>query len=225
MGAIRPGESGTQLRFLTMPEDRNKIAQALSEEELSGFLDALAALPAEERKLRHIQAKAEEMGIVLSLESARTFRNTTFARHLERIRRRREKARGIAQAVGDGTGRAINEATLGLMAEQIFDELNADADATGDDEEPARLDLEKLDTLTKAASRIQKGFGEVDRVKALLAESQAKLAEYAARERDRAEKSAAARADLAKLRDPKSALTDEDRAAIVHKVDQVLGLA
>ena len=210
-----------------MTAERNKIASALTDEELEAFMAELAALPPGKRPARVIKEMAERHGIVLSIESARTFKRTTFQRHLSRIRRRAEKAADIAQIVGDGSGRTLNEAALGIMAEKIFDELNTDDDATGEDEdtEPARLDLEKLDTLTKAAARIQKGFGEVDRVKTLLAESQAKLREYEAKEKDRAEKAAAARADLAKLRDPKSALTDEDRAAIVHKVDQVLGLA
>jgi hypothetical protein len=197
-----------------MAEDRNKIAQALTDEELTQFVEDLIALPAAERTLAAIKAKAAERNIAISLESARTFRNTTFARHLDRLRRRKEKAQSIAAMVGDGTGRTLNEAALGIMAEQIFDELSADADATGDDEEPSRIDLDKMDALTKAAARIQKGFGEVDRVKMLLSESQAKLREYEVRDAERKKKAAEVEKD--------EALDDGQKAA---KWRQIFGMA
>jgi hypothetical protein len=207
-----------------MPEDRNKIATSLTLEELDAFVEALAAKPGKERTLEAIRALAAEHGITISLMSAKSFRDTTFGRHLERLRRRNEKSQRIAAMVGDGSGRTLNEASLGIMAEKIFDELNADDDATGDDEEPARLDLEKVDTLTKAAARIQKGFGEVDRVKTLLAESQAKLREFERKEAEREEKVKAAEKDLAKLRDATGGISDAERAAIVATVDDILGI-
>lgn len=176
--------------------DRNKIASELTPRQLADFIDDLARLPRKNRTLAEIAQRAEALGLVVSLMSAKSFRDTTFKRHLARIARRQDKAQKITALVGDGSGRALNEAALGIMAEQIFDELNTDADATEDDEEHSRLDLEKIDTLTKAAARIGKGFGEVDRVKALLAESQAKLREYEAREAERAEKTAQAKRQL-----------------------------
>lgn len=186
----------------------------MTPEELLEFNEWLAAKSGKERTLERIVEYAAERGIKISAMSARSYRNTTFARHLERIRRRKEKAERITAVVGDNTGRTLNEATLGILAEQIFDELNTDADATGDDEEPARLDLEKVDTLTKAAARIQKGFGEVDRVKALLAESQAKLREFAAREEERKKKASEVAAD--------TSLSDEQKTA---KWREIFGMA
>lgn len=198
--------------------DRNTIARTLTLEELAKFNEELSALPAGKRTLQAIVDRAAELGIVISVESARSFRNTTFKRHLDRMRRRQEKSQKIAATIGDGSGRTLNDANRTILAEKIFDELNADDDATGDEGEPARLDLEKMDLMTKAVQRLGKGFVDAERLEVALKESQAKLKEY---ER----KADAARAELSKLRDPKAGLSDEDRAAIVNKVDQVLGLA
>lgn len=196
-----------------MTEDRNKIAQALTVEQLDQFVTELATMPGKERTLDAIRAKAGELGITISLMSAKTFRDTTFARHLARVERRKAKAGHLAELVADGTGRTINEAALGIMAEKIFDELNKADDAAEDEEQATPLDLEKLDTLTRASARIQKGFGEVDRVKALLAESQAKLREFEAREKEREEKAKEAAKTVADR-----SLSPEDREARLREI-------
>lgn len=207
-----------------MPEDRNTIARELSPEELDSFVERLASLPGRERTLAAIRAAAAERGIVISLESARTFRNTTFQRHVERMRRRKEKAQHLTALVSDGTGRTLNDANAAILAEQIFDELNTDADETGDDDEPARLDLEKLDAMTLAVSRLRRGDVQREALEAQLRESDAKVRALEAREKEREEKIKAAAKDLEKLRDPQSGLSDSERAAIVATVDNILGL-
>lgn len=209
--------------------DRNTIARELTDEDLEKFLAALVARKPGERRLRDIREMAAEHGIRISLESARSFRNTTFEKHLQRIAHRKEKAGHIAQLVGDGSGRTINEAALGIMAEKIFDELNAEddsADIAGELGSSARtpLDVERMGDLALAASRIQKSFGEVDRVKALLVESEAKVRAFEVREKERVEKARAAEKALEKLRDPEADLSEKERAAIVATVDEVLGI-
>jgi DNA repair exonuclease SbcCD ATPase subunit len=205
--------------------DRNTIARSLPIEELEKFNAELAALPAKDRTLQAIATRAAALGIIISVESARSFRNTTLRRHLERMRRRQEKSQRIATHLGDGSGRTLNDANRTILAEKIFDELNADDDATGDDEEPARLDLEKLDTMTKAVQRLGKGFVDAEKLEAQLKIAEARLRELEDKAREREAKAAAARAELQKLRDPKAGLSDDDRAAIVNKVDEILGLA
>lgn len=176
--------------------DKNTIAKNLTDDELSVFIDELASLPRGQRTLRKIQEMAATRDLVISPESARSFRDTTFQRHLKRMERRKEKATNLAAMVADGTGRTLNDANAAILAEKIFDELNTDDDETGDDGEPARLDLEKLDALSLAVSRLRRGDQQRELLEAKLKETEAKLREYEAREKDRAEKALAARAAL-----------------------------
>lgn len=195
-----------------MPEpsfDRNTIAQSLTIDELDAFVAELAALPAKRRTLAAIQSKAAERGIVISLMSATSFRNTTFARHLDRMRRRKEKAESIVGLASEGTGRTLNDANAAILAERIFDELNADADLTGDEDEPARMDLEKVDALSKAVARLRRGDVDREALEAKLRESEAKLRELQAKEAERAEKKEALKAQLSAAANKKGGLTKE----------------
>ncbi len=171
--------------------DRNKIAAALTDEELSAFLEKLSALAPGQRTLEAIKAMAAGMEIVISVESARTFRNTTFRRHLERMRRRREKAEHLVALAGDGTGRALGDAAAGMLAEQVFDELNGIADATGDDDDPTPMDIEKGEALSRIIGRLRAGDVARETTEAKLRKVEAELRAYAAREKEREEKKAA----------------------------------
>lgn len=202
-----------------MATERNKIAASLTDEELEAFMAELAKLPPGSRPARVIQEMAERHGIVLSVESARTFKRTTFQKHLDRIARRKEKAGHIAAVVGDGSGRTLNEAALGIMAEKIFDELNAEDDneeIAGELGSSARtpLDADRIGSLALSAARIQKSFGEVDRVKAMNAKLEAELREYKARDEERQSRAAEVEKD--------TTLSDEEKAV---KWRQIFGMA
>lgn len=193
--------------------DKNTIAKSLTDEELFEFLEKLSTLPPGKRTLEAIKSMAGERGIRISVESARTFRNTTFAKHLERMRRRREKAEHIVALAGDGTGRALGDAAASMLAEQIFDELNTVADETGDDENPTPLDIERAEAFSRMIARLRSGDVAREALEAKLLESQAKLREYEAREKDREEKKAVLKAQLTKA-EKKGGLTKETIAQI-----------
>jgi hypothetical protein len=192
-----------------MSFDRNKIAQSLTDEELQAFIDALIALPGKERTLAAIKARAAELGISVSLESAKSFRSTTFQRYLARVERRAEKAQHIAQLAGDSTGARLGEASAAILAEKIFDELNTDDDAQGADEEPARLDLDKVELLSKSLARLRRGDVDREALQARLRESEGKVKEMEAKEKERAEKKAALQEQLTNAAAKKGGLTKE----------------
>lgn len=76
----------------------NKIEQTLPLAQLQAFLEELKALSAKPT-LSQIQASAKRYGIDVSLMGARTFRKTTFADHLARLQRGREKTETILTAL------------------------------------------------------------------------------------------------------------------------------
>jgi hypothetical protein len=159
--------------------DRNAIAQELTVEQLDAFVSALAAKPGKERTLAAIQQLAAQMGITISLMSAKAFRDTTFERHLQKIR----AAQSIAMQVEEieGGGNTMADASAKLISKRIFQKL-----MEMEEDEDAGIDI---DELTLALSRLRQG----DVQKAALA---AKLREYEAREKERAEKSSQARRQL-----------------------------
>ncbi len=78
-----------------------KIANSLSHDQLVALLDELRALSGSPT-LAQVQAAAKKHGVLVSLEGAKTFRNTTFKAHLERLATGREKSAQILAAVREG---------------------------------------------------------------------------------------------------------------------------
>jgi hypothetical protein len=186
--------------------DRNTIAQELTAEQLDAFVTELAALPGKERTLRAIAEKAAALGIDVSLMSAKSFRDTTFARHLDRLRRASEKAEQIRTLQETGAGSTLADAAGTMLSEMIYDGLMA--------ENPDEIDIEKY---SLAISRMRKGDVE-------LANLRLKLEEAERRERDREAKIRAASEEMEKLRAPKKDFSDEDRQKVVAEVDRILGI-
>jgi hypothetical protein len=131
-----------------MAEDRNTIAQELTDEQLDRFVRELAALPKKERQLKHIRHKAAELGITISLMSATSFRNTTFQRYLAKM----EKAQKAAQLVEDVDrgGSTLADASAKLLSKRIFDQL-----MDAEDEDSA--EVVDLDQMTLAVARLRRG--------------------------------------------------------------------
>ena len=186
--------------------DRNTIAQELSVEELDTFICGLASLPGKERTLKAICEQAANLGITISLMSAKSFRDTTFATHLERLRRASEKAEQIKAIQQSGTGGTLADAAGAILSEAIYDGLLA--------ENPKDIDIEKY---SLAISRMRKGDVE-------LAGLRLKLEEGERREREREAKIKAASDEMEKLRHPKKDFSDEDRIKVVAEVDRILGI-
>lgn len=195
--------------------DRNAIAQSLTVEELDAFITRLAAKPGKERTLAAIQHLAAEMGITISLMSAKAFRDTTFERRLQAI----ERAKNVAQQVAaiEQGGTTMADASASLLSKHIFEQL---VDAT-DEDSAAEIDVEAL---SLAVSRLRRGNQQGQLVAAALEKAQAQIKEYEARENDRAQKAVAAEKAMEKLRDPGADLNEQERAAIVATVDEVLGI-
>lgn len=198
-----------------MPEDRNKIAQALTVEELDRFVAELAAMPGTERTLEKIKHRAAQLGIVISLESARTFRNSTFERHLEKLRRAQAVAAQV-EAIEQG-GTTLADASAKLLSKRIFDQL-IEAE---DEDSAAEIDV---DALSLAVSRLRRGNQQGQLVVAALQIAEKKVRDFEAKEIERAEKAKSAEAALDKLREPGGALSDSERASIVATVDEILGI-
>jgi hypothetical protein len=142
--------------------DRNTIAQELTVDQLDTFIRDLATLPGKERTLKAISEKAAALGINVSLMSAKSFRDTTFAKYLKRTERRREFAERIAAA--PSTGAKFADAAAENLAELVYDmteELTEIADEGGS------LDLKKASTTAFIVSKIRQGDIARDRLQLL----------------------------------------------------------
>lgn len=186
--------------------DRNKIAQELTVEQLSDFIGQLAELPGKERTLAAIQEKAATLGITISLMSAKSFRDTTFTRYLDKLSKAQEKAMQVRGMQEAGAGNTLADAAGALLSEVIFDALSA--------EDAKDIDIKKY---SLAIARMRQG--DV-RLRAL----ELDVKEFERRERERAEKNAAAAAQLQKLRDPSAGLNETERTAILDEVDRLMGV-
>lgn len=196
-----------------MPSDRNKIAQALSVEQLNAFIAELAALPGKDRTLEAIKARAAAMGIEISLMSAKAFRDTTFDRHLKRLAKAQELALQVAGMQEAGAGNTLADASAAMLSQSVFELLTEDGVLDDD----GKLDIRNAGKLAVIIEKLRTG-----NVKA--SELELKVKAYEAREAERAEKAKAADAAMQKLRDPGSDISDSERAAIVATVDEVLGI-
>jgi hypothetical protein len=191
-----------------MSEDRNTIAQELTDEQLDQFIRELAALPKKDRKLKHIRHKAAEMGITISLMSAKSFRDTTFQRYLGKMETAQRAARLVEDI--DKGGSTLADASAKLLSKRIFDQL-----MEAEDEDSA--EVVDLDQMTLAVARLRRGNVQQ-------AALEAKLAEMERIQRERDEKTAQAAAQLEKLRDPSAGLNQQERSAVLDTIDDLLGI-
>lgn len=185
--------------------DGNKIAQNLSVDELDAFIRELTELPGKERTLEAIKRKAAEKGITISLMSAKTFRDTTFERHLEKIRAAQDIALQVEQL--EQGGNTLADASAKLLSKRIFSKLME----AEDDDSAEEIDL---DALSLAVSRLRRGNQQERLVAAALKQAEAKLRELEAREKDRTDKAAAVEGD--------TSLTPEQKTA---KWREIFGMA
>jgi hypothetical protein len=132
--------------------DRNTIAQELSLDQLDKFIRELAALPGKDRTLKAISEKAAALGITISLMSAKSFRDTTFAKYLKRTERRREFAERVTSA--PLTGAKFADAAAENLAELVFDATEEMAEIA---DEGGRLDMKKAGATAFIISKIRQG--------------------------------------------------------------------
>lgn len=187
--------------------DRNAIAQELTVEQLDQFIRELADLPGKQRTLKAIAEKAAAMGIRISIMSAKSFRDTTFARHLDRLRTAQEVALQV-ENIEQG-GNTLANASAKLLGKRIFDQL-----LKAEEDDDAEVDV---DALSLSVSRLRQG----DVAHRTL---ELKLAEYEKRERERQEKNEQAAAQLRKLREPGAEVSGAERDAILDEVDRLMGV-
>jgi hypothetical protein len=98
---------------------RNKIALSLSAEQLAEFLEVCRQTPG--LTLERLQALAADRGISVSLMGAKSFRDTTYAEHMQRLRKAQELAVQMQEITAGGA--SINEAAASLLSQQVFDEI------------------------------------------------------------------------------------------------------
>jgi hypothetical protein len=150
-----------------MSHDRNKIATELSAEELQGFLGECIKTPC--LTLAKVQELAAERGIVVSLMGAKSFRDKTFARHLQRISKTRELADQVSALRHAGAGHTIADAAAAILSDEVLDALvNPDPDAGLD-----------LDTMSKIVQRLRAGDAQVAALKHRIAQDQLDAAKLA----------------------------------------------
>lgn len=156
-----------------MSQDRNKIATELSAEELHSLLAECIKTPG--LTLAKVQELAAARGVSVSLMGAKSFRDTTFARHLQRIGKTRELAEQVSALRSAGAGHTIADAAAAILSDEVLDALvNPDPDAGLD-----------LDTMSKIVQRLRTGDAQVAALQHRIAQDQldaAKLAiEHAAK--------------------------------------------
>lgn len=101
---------------------RNKIATELSAERLEEFLEKCRKTP--KLTLARVQALARAYGIEVSLMGARSFRSTTFAEHMQRLRKAQELSLQMQEITAGGA--TINDAAASLLSQQVFDLIAED---------------------------------------------------------------------------------------------------
>jgi hypothetical protein len=127
--------------------DRNAIAQELTVEQLDQFVRELAALPGKARTLKAISEKAAALGIEVSLMSAKSFRDVTFERHLQRMRTAQEVALQV-EGIEAG-GNTLASASAKLLSKRIFNQL-----LEAEDNEETAIDVEAM---SLSVSRLRSG--------------------------------------------------------------------
>lgn len=123
--------------------DRNKIARNLTPEELHQFVAQCGQ--EKDLSLARVQALASEWGISVSLMGAKSFRDVTFDRYLEELRRKREMAELVSVSAQNGL--ALSDGAASVLMQKIFDEL-----LSGEDH-----DIEAMNNLSLALSRLRMG--------------------------------------------------------------------
>lgn len=183
--------------------DRNKIAQTLSAADLQAFVEECYNTP--QLTLAKIQELAGTRGISISLMGATSFRDTTFKRHMERIRRAKE----LAEQLGElrKTGGSIADAAADILSHEVMDALT-----NRDPDEPLDLDV-----MTKVVKRLRDGDRLRNESEKKLEMAEARLREYEEKEAERKVKAEAARAALNRS---KKGLTPET----IKQVEEALGL-
>ena len=125
--------------------DRNKIAQSLSTEELHAFIDR--CWETQGLTLAKVQELAAEIGISVSLMGAKSFRDTTYQKHIDRIRRARDLAEQVSELKRVAPGHTLADAASDILSQEVLDAMtNRDPDQELD-----------LDVMSKIVKRLRDG--------------------------------------------------------------------
>lgn len=102
----------------------NKIENGIPADRLEEFLASLAAMPSP--SLQTIADLAlSKYKIKVSLMGARTFKKHNFEDYLEKIRKRSEFAKAVAEARTGNPGSNLADAAADLMAQEVFEFMNS----------------------------------------------------------------------------------------------------
>jgi hypothetical protein len=159
--------------------DQNKIAKELSAEQLTELLDKCWKTPG--LTLKKIADLAAGYGVSVSLMGATSFRDSTFARHLQRI----GKAAELRDQLRDATkaGNSTADAAALIISDEVLDKLvNRDPDEELD-----------LDVLSKIVKRLRDSEARKMATDVLVKEYERKEAERAEKKKEITEKIATAK--------------------------------
>lgn len=189
-----------------MTTDQNKIAQSLSAEQLQEFLDRCWKTPG--LTLAKVQELAGGYGIAVSLMGAKSFRDTTFARHLQRIEVAGRLSKQLEELGQSGAGNRLGAAAEALIGQRVIDKL-VEFEATEQIAEDGGIEaLDALSKITKRLSDSERGNTALE----------ARIREYERRETERQEKKRALAEELAAASKTGEGLSPEAIADIEQKI-------
>lgn len=145
----------------------NKIAKSLSPEQLNEFIAECARTPG--LTLETIKKLAAQRGIVVSLMSAKGFRDGPFQQHLLKLEHAQRIAEQVKALQEVDTSITLADASAALLAQRVF-EMIYEGEIGPDGE----LDL---DTVSKIIARLQQREQSAKRTEAQLRAYEAREAE------------------------------------------------
>lgn len=207
-----------------------KIEDNLSTAEFEKFCAELMALKGKQRTLRGIQALAANYGITISHESARTFKNGPFARHLEKLNRGRETREALVAAARNGTHPldALEEAAVIELQDHLTEAEKIDVSFVASQlvklrsaismrEDSRRKDRDLERRLAESEKKIQVANRQI-----AVRDEQIDVLKTERKKREDALKAAAKKAKAVATK--KNATPEELRSQVMDIADEVFGL-
>lgn len=184
--------------------DQNKIAKTLSAEELGEFLDR--CWKEKGLTLARVQTLAGEYGIQVSLMGAKSFRDTTFDRYLQRIGKAAELNEQLAQL--KQSGGSLGAAAETLIGKELIDTLMEFEQTKSIAEDGGIAALDALSKITKRLSDSERGNTAL----------QARLEQLERQNAERDEKKRELQEKISAAKKSKGGLTKETLATIEEQL-------
>lgn len=186
-----------------------KIESSLTAAQEKEFLSRLMEMT--NPTLAAIQTLALEYQITVSLEGARTYKKNVYQREIGKLQAAQQLALQVASVQESGAGHSLADASRSLIAQIVFEQLSQ---SDGYDPEQG-IDLLDLSLIVK---RISDSDQNAKRLSAQLRESELKVSEYQAKEKEARLAAEEIRRRMAKEQSSGKGLSDETLRIIEQKV-------